>query len=174
MGEVYRDAGEFAASSFDFAGTDAHADVEVELAGRVADRCAAADCPRWSMKGGANAVTGELLVVAREAFELSAHCLVVSIEQVAPRSITDGCDTVVRADDVGEQQRRQHPIRVNRGAGTGDEPLDLVRDSVLCRAAVQDVQVCSRHLEELRVREVVGEVAALSPAGTADCAPIIR
>jgi len=35
-----------------------------------------------------------------------------------------------RVDDVGEQQRRQHPIRVGLCAGAGEELFDLIQQAV--------------------------------------------
>ena len=66
MGEVDGDAGEFGAVSFDLTGVDPDPDVDADLAYGVADRGAATDGAGGAGEGGKDAVTGELLLVARE------------------------------------------------------------------------------------------------------------
>jgi hypothetical protein len=109
VGEVDGDACEFRAASFDLAGMDAHSHVDADLAGRVADRDAAANRAGRAVEGGEDAVTGVLLFVAREAHQLMAHGVIVAVEQRTPGTIADCCGAFSGADDVGEQQRGFRP-----------------------------------------------------------------
>jgi hypothetical protein len=54
----------------------------------------------------------------------------VCCEQLVPAPIAQGCGAFGRADDVGEEDRREHPIRLRNRSRAGEELLDLVRDGV--------------------------------------------
>jgi len=72
----------------------------------------------------------------------------VLVEQVATAPVAQLGGQRGRVHDVGEQQRRQHPIRVGPGAGAGEELLELVHQAV--DAFGERQMVGARQLDELR------------------------
>ena len=72
----------------------------------------------------------------------------VLVEQVATAPVAQLGGQRGRVHDVGEQQRRQHPIRVGPGAGAGEELLELVHQAV--DAFGERQMVGARQLDEPR------------------------
>ena len=101
MGEVHGDAGEFGAPTFDFTGMDAYPDFETDLAGGVANRGSAASGAGGSVKSSEDAVTGELLMLARETCHLVEDGVVVAVEHRVPGAVADGGDSIVEPTASG-------------------------------------------------------------------------
>src|SRR5438445_7527075 len=76
-----------------------------------------------------------------------------------PRSVAELCRALGRADDVGEEHRRQDTVRLRPMPHAGEELLDLVEDLV---GVDPGQMVVPRQLDEARTRDVLGDVAALS------------
>ena len=91
----------------------------------------------------------------------------VLFERFAPTLIAEIERALGRADDVGEQDCREHPVTLVRVPDARDELLDLVDDRV--HVSHPWVVGVAGQLDVLRARDVLGEIAAvLDP----DC-PII-
>ena len=66
---------------------------------------------------------------------------------------------VGRADDIGEQDRGQHPIGHRHRPHAGDEILDFRRDGVA--PATQGNVVHAGQLDQFRIVDVLGQIAAV-------------
>ena len=106
-------------------------------------------------------------LVARRTARADAGARSVLAEQRLPAGVAELGRPLRRADDVGEQDGRQHAMRLRRRADAGDEGLDLGDDRVL--VAGPDQVVGARQLDVLGRRDVLGEVAAVVD-GEARCA----
>ena len=64
-------------------------------------------------------------------FDLLAHDPVVALQQRAPRAIAQLRCALGRANDVSEEDCRQHAVADDWTPHAGQEVLDLIRDGVL-------------------------------------------
>src|SRR5262249_26067496 len=134
------------------------AHLEIERPHFVPYPARAADRARGSVEGGKEAVAGRVDLASAESRQLASRRRVVLAQHVAPAPIAERERTFRRADDVGEQDRREHAIGFGR-TNAGEELLDLVDD----RGAVayrRDV-VLPGQLDELRAGDVLGHVAGV-------------
>ena len=110
---------------------NACADRQTESLDGVLDSSCAADGARRPVEGREEAVTGGIDLVAAEPFELPADSRVMALEKLAPTPVPHRGGPLCRADDVGEEDRREHPIWLRTPPRTGQELLHLVEDLVL-------------------------------------------
>src|SRR4029453_8282529 len=94
--------------------------LEAEVLHRVDDRAGTADRARRSVERGEEAVTGGVELLPAEPHELSPHQRVVLGEQVAPTAVAELDQFRRRADDVGEENGREHAV------GLDDVPLATI------------------------------------------------
>ena len=104
-------AGDFPVVKLALAGVDACADLEAEFAHGFGDRLGASDRAGGAVEGREEAVAGGVALLAAEADQLSADKSVVTLEQIAPSTISELCRALGRADDVGEENGRQNAAR---------------------------------------------------------------
>src|SRR6266542_38486 len=103
--DVHRDAADLALAQLDLAG--------VQL---VANAEGAADAPGWSVECRENSVARGAVELAAVLLELRAHHRVMGIEHGAPASVAELHRPVGRSDHVREEHRREHAVRIARGA----------------------------------------------------------
>ena len=127
--DVDRHAADVVADQLDLAGVDPGPHVDPEAGDIVLDRAGAADRPRRPVEGGEEAVAHRLHLVAAVAGKLAADGGVVAFEQRPPAAIPQLRRLLGRADDVGEEDRRQRPFGLGRAAAADQELLDLVEDA---------------------------------------------
>ena len=110
----------------------------------LADGAGAADRPGRAVEGGEEAVAHRLHLAAAVQGELAPDRGVVALEQLPPAAVAELGRLLGRADDVGEEDRRQRPFGFAGAAAADEELLDLVeqrvdvageRQVVLARAA---------------------------------------
>ena len=89
----------------------AGAHVEAELANGFRDRAGAADRARRTVEAGEESVAGRVDLDAAMAHQLLAHELMMLLQHVSPTAVTERGGTLARADDVGEQNGREHAVR---------------------------------------------------------------
>ena len=94
-----------------------------------------------------------------KALELTPHGGMVAREQLRPGVIAELADAFRRADDVGEEDRRQHPVCLRRRPGAGDELLDLIDDRILILGPPGVIG--AGKLDQPRARDVGRDVASL-------------
>src|SRR5262249_10758797 len=136
--------------------------LESESVDAFDDRLGAADRTRRPVETREKAVSGRVDFSTTEADELATHDRVMTLEQITPCPVSEiGC-SLARADDVGEQHRRQHAIRLGcvpvARLDLRDESFQLGEDRIL----VADLrsEVPPRQLDEPRPRNMIREVAA--------------
>ena len=100
------------------------------VADRIDDRLCAADRARGPVEGREEPVARGIDLAPVEAGELASHRGMVLLEQVAPAPVAELGGLLGRADEIGEQHRRQHaigrpPPRVAR-SGTRGSPRRVV------------------------------------------------
>ena len=86
----------------------------------------AADCPRRPVEAGEEAVPGDVHLAAAEERELPPDELVVAFEHLVPGAVSERGGARARADDVGEEDRGQHPFRL--GSFSRPPPPDLSQE----------------------------------------------
>ena len=116
----------------------ARAHLEPDALHVVDDRARAADRAGRPVEGREEAVARGVDLTPSEAFQISADDLVVTVEQIAPASVSELARPLGRADDVREEHRREHPVRLRRLAHAGQKLLDLVEDVVRRRSREDD------------------------------------
>ncbi len=157
--DVHRDATELVIALFAFAGVHAGAHFETEAPDRGGCGESAVHRASGTIERDEEPVAGGFHFLAAVALELTAHDLVVAVEQFTPTLVTElGCPSR-GVDDVGVQDRGQNPVGTRLGSMPGQEILDLVDESVDIPG--EDETVVARKLDELRPRDLRGEVTAL-------------
>ena len=122
----------------------------------------AADRPGRAVERGEEAVADDLDLVPAEALELAPDDPVVVRQQALPAAVAELGRQLRRADDVGEQDGREHAARLGRRPNAGHEVLDLGDDRVL--VAGPDQVVGAGQLDVLRAGDVLGEVPSVLDA----------
>ena len=103
----------------------AGADLEAQRRDAVPERGCAADRACGAVEGGEEAVPGRVDLVAAEALELAADGNTVGLEQLAPAAVAEVSGELGRADEVGEEDRREHAVGLRGRAHAGQELTDL-------------------------------------------------
>src|SRR5262249_49318454 len=119
-----------AARDLALAGVNACANVEPERLQRVADRARRADRPARTVKRREEPVACRVDLVAAKPHEHAPDRGMVLVEQLSPAPVAELRCAAGRVDDVREEQRRQHAVRVGNRADAGEELLDLVEQLV--------------------------------------------
>ena len=106
-------------------GVDPGADGQTQRGDALDDVGRAADRPGRAVEGRQKAIAVGLDLVAAPARQPGADQLIVVLELPAPALVADPRQQLRRADDVSEQNRRQHAVDRRRRAPAGQELLDL-------------------------------------------------
>src|SRR5579859_3501891 len=115
-----------------FAGVQAGANVQAELADTVTNGDCAADRAAWAIERGKYPITERLDEPAPVELDLTRE-RIVAFKQRAPSGITELGGTGGRPDDVGKEHGRQHAVAANRSSYACQELLDLGRGLAACR-----------------------------------------
>ena len=78
------------------------------------------------VKVATNLVTGGVDFTAGETLELITNDVVVVVQEIAPPSVAERGGARGRADDVGEDDGREHPVGLEAAPHAGEEFFDLV------------------------------------------------
>jgi hypothetical protein len=152
---VDRHAAHPVARHFDLADVDADPHLQAVRCDRRADRRRALQRPGGAVEHGENAVAGGVDLTAPEQLELAAHALVVQGERLPPGPLADGHRLRGGADEVGHEERRQHPVvesaaEPDPGAGAGyvqrHEGLVAGDQRVVTGRAVEEIIGAELHL----------------------------
>ena len=160
-GDVHGEAGEIVTAPFALTRVDAGAHREPRGAGRLDDRDRGAHRAASGIERRDEAVAGRVDLPPAEAAELRAHDRIVRVQFATPGRVAEFGRVSGRVDDVGEEHRRQHPVR-GPVPVPGQELLDLVEHRVGGRRPRHVVG--TRHEHELRTLDARRDVAA-EPAG---------
>ena len=116
-------------AALDLTGVDPGADVEAERRERLPDREPTPDRPGRPVEQREEPVARRVDLLARVAGELTTHRRGVG-DQVGPRRVSELRRALGRADEVGEENRREHAIGEMCRPSAGEELLDLVEDLI--------------------------------------------
>jgi hypothetical protein len=97
-----------------FAGVQTSANLQAQVMDPVADRDRAADRAAGTIEHRERSVAERLHEPPSVALDLLAHLDVVALKQRPPLAVTELGGTLGRADDVGEQHRREHAVADDR------------------------------------------------------------
>src|SRR5207253_11092148 len=128
--DVDGDAADIVADQLAFAGVEAGAYLDPELAHRVASRTGAADRARGPIEGGEKAVAHRLHRAAPVALELPAHERVVAPDQIPPAAVAERGGLPGGLDDVGEHHGGEYAVYDLRRAGPREKHFHLIQDRV--------------------------------------------
>src|ERR671919_2025024 len=109
---------------------NARTDVKAELAHRVDDGRRTSHRSGRPVERREEPVARGLDLTSAPPVELASDGLVVAVDELLPRAVTDLGGACGPPGDVGEQHRREHAVGFGPSAGPGEEVLDLVRDRV--------------------------------------------
>src|SRR5262249_29409994 len=115
----------------DLTGVDTRPSLELETREPVADGRSASHCPCRSVERGEDSVTRHVDLAATETGELGAHHSMVPGQQLLPGSVPELHSLPGRADEIGEQERREHAVRLDILLDPRQEALDLVEQLLL-------------------------------------------
>ena len=113
-----------------FAGVEAGADLDPECPERIADRRGSLDSASRPVEGGEEPVTGCVELPPLIPRKLAANDGVMPLKQFSPGRVADARGELGRADDIREEDRREHSLRTT---GMG-EARDEVRGRLHRRA----------------------------------------
>jgi len=123
---VNSDTADIVTDHFALACMKSSTDLDAERLDLIGYGASAADATRRAIKSCKKAIAGRLHLTATEASKHTPDRSMVVVEQVAPALIAEACSLLRRADDIGEQNRRQHAICFNARRRTGEEFLNRV------------------------------------------------
>src|SRR6187431_2943747 len=109
--DVDGDAADLRAHHLALAGVHAGTQLEPQRPGAFADRLGATDGARRAVERGEETVARGIDLAAAESLELAAGDAVERIEDGVPARVAELRGALGRADDVGEQDRREDAIR---------------------------------------------------------------
>src|SRR5207248_6292103 len=111
-----RDARELAVVELALARVHAGAQLEPDPTDALDDGLGTANRPSRPVEGGEEAVAGRVLLLAAVARQLASNERVMLGERLAPRAVAELGGAHGRADDVGEEEGREHRVRHYGGA----------------------------------------------------------
>ena len=146
------------ASQLDFSAVECCSYLNVEISDRHSDR-SRDSIARPGPSNVAKVRHQWSYVSTPEAFELSLHRLVVSVEQLPPVSVSKSGDVFRRADNIGEQDDNQYSVENWQRTGTGEELFDLVED--LSGSAGKWEMIIAQQRDELSSLDTACNVATV-------------
>jgi hypothetical protein len=167
---MHREAADVIGDDLDLTDVQPGADLQAQVAHGIADgrRAPHPACRRVERRH--EAVTHRLDLATAIPFEQPPHRAVVVREHRLPARVTDLGRSGGRPDDVREQDRREHAMRLRRRTDAGQERLDLAHDGV--QVTGPDHVVDARELDEHRAVDVLGEVASMLHAEPTCVGPV--
>src|SRR5438067_11934507 len=109
-------AGDLAVGHLALAGVDSRPHLEAEAAQVLADRAGALDRAARTVEGGEDAVPGGVDLFAPVLAQPPPDHGVVPLEQLPPGAVAERRCPLGRADEVGEENRREYARRRRRAA----------------------------------------------------------
>ena len=120
------------------------------------------DSPGGAVERREEAVARRVHLPTTEPRELAADDLVVFLEELPPGAVAEVGSMGSRIDDIGEQDGREHPIRLGNQlcpvTDIREERLQLAKEPFL--VADQRLEVMAGKLHETCARDVLGQIAA--------------
>ena len=83
---------------------------EIQWPDAFDDRLRAPDRASGAVEGGEEAVARRIDLASVEARELATNGGVVLLHEIAPATVSDLRRALRRSDEIGEENRREHPI----------------------------------------------------------------
>src|SRR6266516_2240498 len=84
--------------------------LQANFANTVSDRTGAANRPRRAIEGGKEAVTGRVHFLASELTQVIADQLVMALQKLTPRTVTESRGFARCVDDVREENGRKDAL----------------------------------------------------------------
>src|SRR3989441_2616889 len=119
--DVYGEAADGVATHLTLARVQPGADLEAERPAGLADGIGAADGARWTVEGCQQAVAGGLDLAAAEAVDLRPGGPMERVHERAPAGVAERRRPRGGADDVHEEDRRQHAVDLDLVAHAGQK-----------------------------------------------------
>src|SRR5207253_1434677 len=116
------------AYQLDLAGVETGTDAEAERCNSVPDPTGAVDRAGRPVERGERSVTRRFDEPAAEALDVRTEELVMRLADELPRGVTQGRGALGGADDVGEENGREHTVCSAGAANAGHELFDLVEE----------------------------------------------
>src|SRR2546421_1062498 len=140
------DPGDVVASSLHFTGVHTNAHFHADLPGALTDREPTLNRSRRTIEGGEDAISSRLDLSTAEAMNLAPGHTVMVVEQLTPATVSAAGRVGRRGDDVGKQNRCQHPVGVQCSSCSGQKLFDVVEQPI--RVAGKREVVSTGQLDE--------------------------
>ena len=115
----------------DLTGMDPGPDLHPHVVDRLAGGDGAPNSSGRTVERCEEPVARSIDLVTVEAGQLVADDRAMGLEEVSPPAVSRFHDTLGRADDVREQDRREDPIGSRGRPDAGEELFELVQDRIL-------------------------------------------
>jgi hypothetical protein len=148
------------ASPLDLAAVQSATDFHAHAAEPIAKSKSTPDRSGGSVERGDQPISRCLHERPTVSSKLPLGQRIVRVEDVPPTMIAKLRGPLRRADDVGEQDRRQHAVRVNGCSRPREELLDLVDDGI--HVAKLQAKVRAWEFDEPGPFDVLGQVPSVS------------
>src|SRR5262245_29592862 len=130
---MHRDASDLSVHDLALTGVKAGAQLEPEFADARADRARAPNRARRAVEPGEEAVAGDVELRAPETDELAPDHGMVARQELAPGTVAELRRLRRGANDVGEENGREHALRLGLLPAAGlpdlrEKPFELVPD----------------------------------------------
>jgi hypothetical protein len=150
------DASDIVTEQFDFSGVQSSTDFDPELSDRIADVAGAANRARWAVENRDKRIADRIDFASAEPGKLLPNQNVVLLKELQPGPITTVHHSLGRANNIREEHRREHAIRLAGWFVSGQDFLDFVDDlvAILCPPRV----IHAMELDKTRPWDVLGQV----------------
>ena len=128
--DVYRYPADAIAHQLDLAGVQPCPDLDSQRAHTVTYRQGTRNGPPGAIERGQEPVSGGVDLTSAMTAEFFSHQPMVLVENLVPSPVPHRRCCLRRSDDVGKQDRCEHPVGVDGRAAAGNELLDLGDDAV--------------------------------------------
>src|SRR6266536_4267175 len=126
--DIHRYPRELLADDLALACMQARSHLQAEIAHAEIDRACAADGADRAVEGSEETIAGRIQLSAAESIQLRANGHMMTPDEIRPRPVTQLRSPRGRADDIREQNRCKHRIRLGLAPDTLGESDDLVRE----------------------------------------------
>src|SRR5580765_445978 len=154
---VNSDPSDLATKEFALARVHAPAHFETDGARVRRNSERTADRARRAVESREEAVPGSVNLCSAPTRQLAPHRRLMLSKQVAPAAVAEPRGALGRADDVGEEDRRQYAIGVPDRAHAGEELLALLEHRILVTDPREMIR--AGELDELRTGNATGDPA---------------
>ncbi len=153
---MYGDASELVADNFTLACVQPGTHLNPQGLDLVRDGTRASNCPSGTIKSGQETIARGIDLAPSEPLQRAADHRVVILEQIPPSAIPQRDSLLRSAHDIGEENRREHPVGLRAASHAGKEIFNFIGYGL--RISEPRHVILSREFNQLGIGYVLRQV----------------